>query len=588
MKTPSILSTIQQLRALLTRKEKIEWLGILVFAFCTGFLEIFTALVIIVFVQVLNQPKIGLTYLAKVGIVNGFVFSEEQLVFYAAVFLGIVYLVKNGIAALEVFYQNFTIQRMNSDFKSKLLHRYSCTDYGFYLTRNSSLGIQVISSDVELVFAIALIAVAGLLSESVVAFCLLGVLVYMNPFLALMILSVSAVFGFFVAKGLFPLLYRWGQVIQTASLQSVRNLMQFFHGFKEIVISGHQDSFMQAYRHHIYKKSRLQAIQTATNALPRMAIEVLFMGLLVGTIAFLCLGHAEPAQIMAILSGYLYAGFRLMPGLNRILGHLSVFKAQSPSIERVYAEYNAVPMREVYCDAPNFAFDQSIDLNQVSFRYLNAHDEALRSISLKLKKGECVGIVGETGSGKSTLVDVILGLLQPQRGTVLIDGQFSAYSHQWHHKIGYVPQAIYLTDDTIAANIAFGERSIDDARLKDSIEAAQLTRFIVELPDGVKTIVGERGVRLSGGEQQRIAIARALYRNPAVLIFDEATSALDNDTESRLMETIYRVSQHRTVIMIAHRITTLKQCDRILVMEKGEIKDITTYQDLQNSQDNRQ
>lgn len=555
------------------------------FALCTGVLEILTAMVIIVFVQVLNQPKVGLTYLAKLTSLNGLVLSEGRLVFYAAMFLGLVYLIKNGVAAAEVVYQNLTIQRMNSDFKCKLLNRYAQTDYGFYLTRNSSLGVQVISSDVELVFAIALVAGAGLISESVVALCLLGVLVYMNPALALMILCSGVLFGVVVVKGLFPLLYRWGQLIQEASLQSVQNLLQFFHAFKEIVISGHKDNFMEAYRHHTYKKSRLQAIQTATNAMPRMVIEVLFMGLLVGTIAFLCLGHEGPAQIMAILSGYLYAGFRLMPGINRILGHLSVFKSQLPSIERVYKEYNSVPMQEVFCDTPNFVFERSLDLSRVSFHYLNSQTEVLRRISVTIKKGECLGIVGETGSGKSTLVDVILGLLKPQEGTVLIDGRFPVCSPQWHQQIGYVPQAIYLTDDTIEANIAFGESAIDVARMSESIEAAQLTRFIVELPQGIKTIVGERGVRLSGGERQRIAIARALYRNPDVLIFDEATSALDNDTESRLMETIYRVSQNRTVIMIAHRLTTLKQCDRIVVMEKGEIKEITSYQDLQTSQE---
>ena len=583
MKTQSIVSAIQKLRVLLTRKEKIEWLGILGFALCTGFLEILTALVIIIFVQVLNQPAVGTRYLAKLGIFDRLTVSEGRIVFYAAIVLGLTYLIKNGLAAAEVFYQNLTIQRMNYDCKSRLLRRYAEVDYGFYLTRNSSLGMQVLNSDVELIFTTALIAGAGLISESMVALCLLGVLVYMNPLLALIILSVSALFGLIVTKGMFPLLYRWALLMQTAALHSTQNLLQFFHAFKEIVISGRKDIFIEAYRHHTYKRARLLAIQTATNALPRMVIEVLFMGLLVGTIAFLCFGHEGPAQIMAILSGYLYAGFRLMPGLNRILGYLNVFKSQLPSIERVYTEYNSVPLQEAYFEDPNFSFAQSIDFDKVSFRYLNTHTDVLKNISFKIKKGECLGIIGATGSGKSTLVDVILGLLKPQVGTVLIDGQFPVYSHQWHRLIGYVPQSIYLMDDTIEANIVFGETNIDLVRLEAVTEAAQLSRFIEELPNGFKTIVGERGVRLSGGERQRIAIARALYREPEVIIFDEATSALDNDTETRLMETIYQVSEHRTVIMIAHRITTLSECDRILVMEKGKIKEIISYHALQHN-----
>jgi ATP-binding cassette subfamily C protein len=379
----------------------------------------------------------------------------------------------------------------------------------------------------------------------------------------------------------FPRFYRWGLLIQTTSLASFHNLQQFFHAFKEIVISGNKATFLEAYQVHTQQKSRLQAIQTATNALPRMIIEVLFMGLLIGTIAFLCLGHEGPTQIMGILSGYLYAGFRLMPGLNRILGHLNVFKSQIPNIDRVYSEFRAVPVRENYSHNPDFSFRQCIALKDVRFQYINTHQDVLKTISLTIQKGECIGFVGPTGSGKSTLVDIILGLLQPQHGTVLVDGRFPVYSYQWHRCIGYVPQVIYLTDDSIEANIAFGEKTINQQRVMEVVEAAQLTPFIAALPQGTKTIVGERGVRLSGGERQRIAIARALYRDPEVLIFDEATSALDNDTETRLMETIYQVSKNRTVIMIAHRLTTLKQCDRIVMMGKGQIKAITTYSGLQ-------
>jgi len=189
--------------------------------------------------------------------------------------------------------------------------------------------------------------------------------------------------------------------------------------------------------------------------------------------------------------------------------------------------------------------------------------------------------VGETGSGKSTLVDVILGLLKPNSGSILVDDKYPVNAYQWHQKIGYVPQSIYLTDDTIEANIAFGEQKIDKFRLDAAIDASQLRKFIDQLPEGSKTIVGERGVRLSGGERQRIAIARALYRNPEVLIFDEATSALDNETEARLMETIYAVSQNRTVIMIAHRFTTLKECQKIIVMNNGMVEKITDYSSIE-------
>jgi ATP-binding cassette subfamily C protein len=269
-----------------------------------------------------------------------------------------------------------------------------------------------------------------------------------------------------------------------------------------------------------------------------------------------------------------------MPGLNRVINLLNAFKAAIPSIERVYKEYTTVSAKESYVDVPEFVFEGCIELKDISFCYPNVKKNALQNISFQIKKGECIGVVGETGSGKSTLIDVLLGLLKPQKGTVLIDGKYPVGSYQWHQKIGYVPQSVYLTDDTIESNIAFGEKEIDALRLNTAIDAAQLRKFIDQLPDAAKTFVGERGIRLSGGERQRISIARALYRNPEVLIFDEATSALDNETEARLMETINAVSQSRTVIMIAHRLTTLKDCDRIVMMDSGQANQITDNKNI--------
>jgi ABC-type multidrug transport system fused ATPase/permease subunit len=568
------------MRALLTREEKLRWLGIVGFALTTSLLEVVTASVIVVFAQVLNAPETGLKHLNKIGFSTDL--SPGRVVFYIAIIVGAVYLIKNLIAAAEVFFQNFSIQKMNYHFKNKLLHRYAEVDYGLYLMRNSSLGMQVVGGDTETMFSSGMVAIASILSEGVIFLSLIGMIIYMNPSLALTIFAIGGVVSVGVIKGMLPRFYRFGQKLQETALYSGQNLIQFFHAFKEIVLLGKRESFIEAYQVHALKKAGIQAIQTSLHALPRMVIEILFVGLFVTTIAYLCLDQESPVQMIGILGGYLYAGFRLMPGLNRIINQLNIFKSVIPSIERVHQEYTMVAAKENYVDVPGFQFNQNIELKDLSFKYLNTEKDALSHVSLQIKKGECIGIVGETGSGKSTLVDLILGLLKPYQGSILVDGEYPVHSYQWHKKIDYVPQSIYLTDDTIEKNIAFGEEEIDLNRLNSAIDAAQLRKFIEALPDGVKTIVGERGIRLSGGERQRIAIARALYRNPEVLIFDEATSALDNDTEARLMETINTVSKDRTVIMIAHRLTTLKDCDRIVVMDKGWIKQVTDYNSLQN------
>ena len=581
MPTPSILSAIQKLRSLLTRKEKMKGLWIVGFALSTSLLEVLTASLIVVFAQVLNQPDVGQKYLSMMGLRTNL--SPGRVVFCIAIIVGVIYLIKNLVAAAEVFYQNISIQKMSYHFKNKLLQRYAEADYGFYLTRNSSLSMEVVGSDAEQIFSSGMIALASILSEAFVFLCLIGMVVYMNPSLAIAIFAISTVFGLAITKSLLPQFYHFGQKLQEASLDSHQNLLQFFHAFKEIILLGKRDAFIKAYQYHARKKSKIQAIQTAINSLPRMVIEVLFVGLFMTAIAFLCFDHETPSQIIGILGGYLYAGFRLMPGLNRIISQLNVFKSIIPAIERVYQEYTTIASRENYLNIENFHFKKCINIKNISFRYPNTHKNVLKHIALEIHKGERIGIVGETGSGKSTLVDVILGLLQPYEGSICIDEEFPVNSYQWHKEIGYVPQSIYLIDDTIEANIAFGEQDIERKRLQEAIDAAQLRKLINQLPQGEKTIVGERGVRLSGGERQRIAIARALYRNPEVLIFDEATSALDNETETMLMETIHVVSQNRTVIMVAHRLTTLKNCDRIIMMEDGVINKMTTYENLQKS-----
>lgn len=566
--------------ALLTWEDRLRWAGMTGFAMVTSVFEMLTATVVVLFGQVLTNPQAGVGYLARIGVHE--VFLPGQVIVIFAVLCGLVYLVKNIVAGCEAFFQNFNIQRMNYRFKNKLLARYADFDYATHMTRNSSYALTVVGTDAELTFSTAMLSFAAILSEMIIFSCLVGFIIYMNPPLALVIFSLGAVIAVIVAKFLLPQFYRWGKGTQDAALQSWKNLMQFFHAHKEIVLMGKEGYFIDAYKQHSYKKSRIQAIQTSTNVLPRLVIEVLFIGLFVTAVSFLAFKETDAMGMIGVLAGYMYAGFRLMPGLNRIIGQLNQLKAVTPSVDRVYDEYITQPVHGDYKDVADFHFDRDVRFEAVSYAYPQTDRSALQDVSLTIAKGECVGIVGQTGSGKSTLIDLLLGLLKPVAGKITVDGAYPVSSRQWHQCVGYVPQSIYLTDDTIAANIAFGvdAQDIHQALLDKAIDDAQLRPLLDKLPEKEKTIVGERGVRLSGGERQRIAIARALYRQPQVLVFDEATSALDNDTEEKLMETIHAVSRDHTVIMVAHRISTLRKCDRIYKMEGGHLLGAVSYQDL--------
>ncbi len=576
--SPSILSAIQKLNRLLTKEDKLKWLGILFFAVLISVMELLMASIIIIFAQVLNDPSAGNKYLQKYNIFQNL--PPNEMILYISIVVGIVFLIKNVFAALEAFFQNFSIQKMCYKFKKKLLFQYAKADYGLYLTRNSSFTLQVVGGDSELAFTGGMVSLASIFSESLIFCCLVGMIIYINPTLAIIIFTIGAFLSILILKILLPKFYYWGHRFQETGIKTSQNLLQFFHAFKEIVLLGKKEEFVQSYHTHSKNRSNIQAIQTATNSLPRMGIEVFFVSIFVLTISYLCLKNESPIQMIGLLSGYLYAGFRLMPGLNRIINHLNTFKSTIPAINRAYNEYTTIASREYYENIPKLQFNKYINFKDVNFKYLNTKRSALSSINFKIYKGESIGVIGETGSGKSTFIDLILGLLRPLDGKILIDDKYPVNAIQWHKKIGYVSQSIYLIDDSIEANIAFGEEKVNSIKLNKAIEASQLKDFIKSLPKKSKTIIGERGIRLSGGERQRIAIARALYHNPEVLIFDEATSALDNKTESRLIKTINSVSQNRTVIMIAHRLTTLKKCSRILQLRKGKIKSVSKFKEL--------
>jgi ABC-type multidrug transport system fused ATPase/permease subunit len=356
----------------------------------------------------------------------------------------------------------------------------------------------------------------------------------------------------------------------------MQHLRQGLGGAKDVKLLGRERNFLDVYRLHNAQSAQVSQYQAMSQMLPRLWLELLAVaGLATLVIAMLAQGR-NMATLMPTLGLFAAAAFRLMPSVNRVLNAAQVLRFCGPVVNVLHEEVKLAAPEPVSSPraAASAGFQADIRLVDVAYAYPNAAAQALEGLTLRIRKGESVGFVGPSGSGKSTLVDVVLGLLTPQKGQVLVDSEdIQGKLRTWQDQIGYVPQSIYLTDDTLRRNVAFGlpEDAIDEAAVERAIRAAQLEEFAASLPKGLDTLVGERGVRLSGGQRQRIGIARALYHDPAVLVLDEATSALDTATESGVMQAVIALQGSKTVLIVAHRLSTVAHCDRLYRLEQGRV-----------------
>lgn len=544
-------------------------------------MEIITLLLISLFAKTLTDVDIQGYIYQKTGISLGLETDTFFMLIVSAV--GVFYILKNLLESYALYYQSHAVENMHLNFHKKLLMQYSEMSYAYFLTKNSSGGFSAMSGDSEQVFTYGMIALASAISEIFMIFFLVATVLFLYPQSFLILGAVSLVFFFISKRYILPLFYRIGKQMQEAHMGGNRNLIQFFQSFKEMIISGKSAFFIRGFCDESSKRLLSRAKYTFFNSLPRLFMETLFVVVFCAVVSSLYFQYENIGALMPILAVYLYLGFRIMPGMNRLIAGLNTFKATEPYIGHIYNEYmGALSHKETYEDIPDFSFNKELALKDVQYAYAEGSKNILKGTSFTIKKGDCIGIVGETGAGKSTILNILTGILSQTKGKVLVDNKYSVQVKQWKEKIGYVSQTVYLIDGTIKENIALGleEKDVDLDLLRDVIEKAQISKLIDSLPDKENTQIGENGIRLSGGEKQRISIARALYKKPEVLIFDEATSALDVKTEERMMQTIYDVSKSLTVIMVAHRLTTLNKCNKIISLKDGVVEKITSYSEL--------
>jgi len=526
-------------------------------------------------------------------------------------FISLIGLVIIGILYLKSFV-SFSIQRyifefgfsQQADLRARLMHAYLIVPYIFHLTRNTAVSIQTVVNETQTFANGILMPTLFVISNLTVIFALTILLFktnYIATFVILIVLLLVASFLYqFKDK-----LARWGKEAHEANIEIIRIINHGLGGFKETKIIGCESYFENQIIEQSEKFKTTVIAYNAFSLLARYLLEPLLITFLVGfTIAYL-VTNQTPESLTATLGIFGMTSVRLLPAVSSLMQSFSGIKNNSYVVDRLYLDFKELENTEIcktnkelklsnltdIADVSSYAsnrkqtmsFRHEVVLDKVAYRYPAASEDALTDISLVINKGESIGLIGKSGAGKTTLVDVILGLLVPESGEIRVDGiPVGSNARPWQNLLGYIPQAIFLTDDTIERNIAFGvpDGQIDLQRLEKAIKSAQLTELINELPEGLKTVVGERGVRLSGGQRQRVGIARALYHECEILVLDEATAALDNETESLVTEAINSLSGTKTMIIIAHRLSTIEHCDRIYLLEKGKVVKSGTYKEV--------
>jgi ATP-binding cassette subfamily B protein/ATP-binding cassette subfamily C protein len=451
-------------------------------------------------------------------------------------------------------------------FSAGLFKTFLSIPYKVFVQRNSAELIQIINGESQNV-SLLLQNILQMCSEVFTILLLYAFMLMVNWQMTLVLTGLLVIAVYLILRILVQKSKEQGVKRSTAYAMLNRIISETFGNYKFVKLKGNEKSLFNDFTTTSGVAVRAQVISTTLGALPKSLLESIGFSMLVLAVVFIVWYYKSPESVIPIISMYALALYRILPSINRMLGNINSIAYHQRSLELVYDNIHQTTELEGH---EPLAFEKSIRVENLSFKYLSG-DDVLNNVSLEIRKGEKVAITGESGGGKSTLVDLIIGIHYPSSGTIYIDetAVTSENIRSWRSKIGYIPQGIYLFDGTVGENVAFGSTH-DEERIIQVLRMANIWDFLAQR-DGANTRVGEGGIQLSGGQKQRIGIARALYRDPEVLVLDEATSALDNDTEARIMDEIYDVSANKTLIVIAHRLTTVERCDRRIQIENGVI-----------------
>lgn len=585
--------------------QKIDLIFLLSAFLLVSILEVFGIGLIGPFIALANNPDIiHQNSWLKVAYEQSGLRLSSQFIGLVGLLLVAIFCIKSFISWKVQVYVFVFSYRQQGLLTRKLMHAYLSAPYTFHLTKNSAHFIQSVVSDTQTFANSVLSTVLTTVSNLVVMVSLIMLLCLTNLTLIAIVLGMALPL-FFLFNRFKDKLVQWGTEAGQASESMVRIINHGLGGIKETQLIGCGPYFEKQLAEQAQRYATVSGEFYAFRLSPRIIVETFLVISLVGFISVYLIFNSNAQSLISVLGIFALASIRLIPAMSNFVGGMSVLRNSNYVIDKLYADLKElknlkgeqVPKSATHLNSGeqvdyNFpdnqitnqiSFKSKIAVDAVTYRYPNASENALNEVSFTLQKGQSIAFIGKSGAGKTTLVDVILGLLIPDKGDIKVDGN-SVYKNtrSWQNLIGYIPQSIFLIDDTIERNIAFGvpDHLIDHQILNKAIQAAQLVDLVERLPKGIQTMVGDRGVLLSGGQRQRIGIARALYHEREILVLDEATAALDNETESLVTEAMKSLSGTKTMIIIAHRLTTVEHCDCIYLMDKGQIIQSGSYREV--------
>ncbi|MCR5672061.1 MAG: ABC transporter ATP-binding protein/permease [Butyrivibrio sp.] len=587
--TAKKVSMFAKINYIFDRKQKGQLVILAVLILIGGVVETLGVSMMLPVVSVILKPDSLHRKISKYQILQDtvdFLGLNDDIKLASALLILMIFLFvfKNLYLLFLVYKQNTFISRARNDMISRVMREFLNRPYEDYLGADIPTVFRITDSDIPKTFTLML-SLLSLSTEMVVSICLAAVLLFVNWQMTVLIIAVLLIITLIITRILKPRLNTIGRRNQETQSRIAKWRLQAIYGLKDVKVLNRQDFFIRNYYESGKIGADIDRNYIVMNNIPRLLIETVFMAVVLLYVLIYLVNGKDAASLLPQISAFAVAALRIMPSANRINTYLTQIAYNQYSLDFVYNNLTesmktdkAMRAERAAIAGPALHLEKEISLKNITFAYPDSDVNIFTGADMVIPKGKSVGIMGPSGAGKSTIVDILLGLLHVQKGDILCDGSniFSNYD-SWLAQIGYIPQSIYLVDESIRENIAFGidADEIDDDRIWEVMKEAQLADFVKSLPEGLDTKIGDRGVRLSGGQRQRIGIARALYHNPEILVFDEATSALDNETEAAVMEAINSFHGRKTMVIIAHRLNTIENCDIIYEVKDEKINPTT-------------